>query len=524
MPVPSSAFMLVLFGADLVRVDVPDHPNALATSRLGSTLLGPPTDGTPWREEPIPEPTSTPIHESIGREARSAMNVDAWHHAGIRGAGVSVAVFDIQWFGRELNAALADAPSHDCFGHRSCALPIDTIDPQFAFETGGHGIACAEVIRAIAPDAELHLVRVNGLTALENAVEWAVAEGIDIVSMSMSFFNESFYDGTGSIADAMDVLSAGGTLMVASAGNYARQHHGGVFTDTDLNGLHEFDGGSETLAVHLSEGTPKLSVTWDEYRSCGETDIDAYLYNQDGLLVGRSKREQSPSSEGCFPAETITAAVAEDGWHYLKLYKSRGPVGVEFNVLTRSGYLYRPHARGSVTDPGSHPSVFTVGAVDADGYRFNEVEEFSSQGPTPTGLHKPDIAGPDGLTTTVYGPGRFFGTSASTPSVAAAIALIMSEDPTLTPRAAAEFLSANAVSESPHWTDDPTDVGAGKARLPAINIPTTGCAQRMTLILPPLLLPLARVRRRPQGASIPSMQCDTSAKTPFSLPNSSPPR
>ena len=35
--------------------------------------------------------------------------------------------------------------------------------------------------------------------------------------MSMSFFNESFYDGTGSIADAMDVLSAGGTLMVASA-------------------------------------------------------------------------------------------------------------------------------------------------------------------------------------------------------------------------------------------------------------------------------------------------------------------
>ena len=81
------------------------------------------------------------------------MNVDAWHDVGHRGAGVSIAVFDIQWFGHELNPYLADLPTHDCFGHRSCSLPIDTVNPQFAFETGGHGIACAEVIRAIAPDA-----------------------------------------------------------------------------------------------------------------------------------------------------------------------------------------------------------------------------------------------------------------------------------------------------------------------------------------------------------------------------------
>lgn len=519
-----SASIALLMGADLVRVDVPDHPDALASSRHGSTLLDPPSDGIPWREAPIPEPTSVPIHESIGREARSAMNVDAWHQAGILGQGVSIAVFDIQWFGRELNTALANAPSHDCFAHRSCALPINTIDPQFAFETGGHGVACAEVIRSIAPDAELHLVRVNGLTALENAVDWAVTEGIDIVSMSMSFFNESFYDGTGSIADAMDVLSAGGTLMVASAGNYARQHHRGFFTDSDLNELHEFESGSETLAVHLSEGTPKLSVTWDEYRSCGVTDIDAYLYNQDGALVGRSTREQTMDSDGCFPAETITAAVSEDGWHFLRLHKSRGPTGVEFNVLTRSGYLYRPHARGSVTDPGSHPTVFTVGAVDANGYRFNAVEEFSSQGPTPTGVRKPDIAGPDGLTTTVYGPGRFFGTSASTPSVAAAIALVMSEDPTLTPREAAEVLSANAVSDQPLWSIDPTDVGAGKARLPALESSAAGCAQRLMLVPPLVLLPLARVRRRRWAHADATKQCDGTANTPFSPPKTSPRR
>lgn len=491
-----SGSIALLFGAELIRVDIPDHPDALATSAHGSTLADPPTDGTPWREAPVPEPTAIDPHSSIGSEAVDAMNVDAWHEVGHRGDGVSIAVFDIQWFGRELNPYLADLPSHDCFGHRSCALPIDTVNPQFAFETGGHGIACAEVIRAIAPDANVHLVRVNGLTALENAVEWAVSEGIDIVSMSMSFFNESFYDGTGSISDAMDVLAAGGTLMVASAGNYARQHYSDRFTDTDLNGVHEFENGSEYLAVHLSEGTTKLSVIWDEYHQCGTTDIDAYVYNQNGALVGRSTRTQSSENDGCFPTETVTAVAAEDGWHYLKIHKASGPSGVEFNVLTRSGYLYRAQASGSVTDPGSHPSVFTVGAVDADNYRFNPIEGFSSQGPTPAGVRKPDIAGPDGLTTSTYGPGRFFGTSASTPSVAAAIAVIMSSDPRLSAREASEFLSATAIDNGPHWMQDDTTFGAGKARLPEPTESTSGCGSG-PLLLPILAwMPIIGMRRR----------------------------
>ena len=145
------------------------------------------------------------------------MGVGPWHAAGIDGSGVKIAVFDIQWFGLEQHPTLSSLSNHDCFGHRSCALPIDTLRPQFAFETGKHGIACAEVVQAIAPGAELHLVRVNGLTALENAVAWAVREEMDLVSMSMSFFSESFYDGTGSINSA-DALVDAGILLVNSAG------------------------------------------------------------------------------------------------------------------------------------------------------------------------------------------------------------------------------------------------------------------------------------------------------------------
>jgi hypothetical protein len=490
-----SLMFSILMGADLVRVDIPDHPNAIATSRLGSTLLVPPSDGTPWREAPVPETTEVEHDGWTATEAIDAMNVGPWHDAGVDGSGVKIAIFDIQWFGLELSPSLADLPSHDCFGHRSCRLPINTIDPQFAFETGGHGVACAEVIHAIAPGAELHLVRVNGLTALENAVDWAVREGVDLVSMSMSFFNESFYDGTGAINNAMDELTAGGVLMVSSAGNYARQHYSARFTDTDRDNRHDFDDGREYLPVYLEKGTTKVSLIWDNYNRCGSTDLDAYIYDQDARLVGRSTRSQVSDDDQCFPAETVTARVSETGWHYLLIHRASGRSDVDFNVLTRGGSIYGAQAQGSVTDPGSHPEVFTVGAVDADGYRFNDVEGFSSQGPTPAGVPKPDIAGPDGLTTSVYGPGRFYGTSAATPSVAAALALIMSEDPSRTARDAAVLMKGTALHDRTTWAARDPAEGFGKARLHALNEPPPGCGDGSLLWLTVLWLPFGVFRR-----------------------------
>src|SRR6185436_15173116 len=104
-------------------------------------------------------------------------------------------------------------------------------------------VACAQVIHDIAPGAQLYLVRVNGQTTLENAAAWAVREGIDVVSMSMSFFNNSFHDGTGGINATVDTLTAGGVLLVNSAGNYAEEHWTGDFDDPDGDGDADFEWG-----------------------------------------------------------------------------------------------------------------------------------------------------------------------------------------------------------------------------------------------------------------------------------------
>ena len=485
-----------LLASELVRVDVPDHPQAIASSAVGSTLPSPPNDGTPYRPEPIPETTRTEHDGWTATEAIDVMGVEPWHQAGIDGSGVKVAVFDIQWFGLEQHPTLSSLSNHDCFGHRSCALPIDTLRPQFAFETGKHGIACAEVIQAIAPGADIHLVRVNGLTALENAVAWAVREDIDLVSMSMSFFSESFYDGTGSINQAVDGLVDAGILLVNSAGNYARQHRADTFIDHDADGRHDFEWGSELLPIYLPEGSTKISLSWDEYRRCGATDLDAYMYDDNGDLVSRSTRSQTLDNDNCFPVESFTIEVDDAAWHYLMVHRASGRSVVDFKVMTRRGQVYDATPEGSVTDPGSHPHVFTVGAVLADGYRLNDVETFSSQGPTAAGTDKPDIAGPDGLTTSAYGQKRFYGTSASTPAVVGALALMMSEDPSLSPREAALALQSSAVAMTPAWAEPTTSVGAGKAHLPPLGESHSGCGRGAPLLMVFFWLPLSALRRR----------------------------
>jgi hypothetical protein len=74
--------------------------------------------------------------------------------------------------------------------------------------------------------------------------------------------------------------------------------------------------------------------------------------------------------------------------------------------------------------PGDGRSVFTVGAVDAS---TGQLEFDSSLGPTWDGRIKPDITAPDGVTTATLG--TFFGTSAATPHVSGAAALLKSQDP-----------------------------------------------------------------------------------------------
>jgi hypothetical protein len=467
------------------RVDVPDHPDAITHSATGAVLASPPTDGTPYRRESIAIP------DGWETEGSEITNADLWHADGVTGEGVDVAVFDVGWFAGDTDpAAAGEVITHDCYTSPSCLPEIDIFRPNLADEGGNHGWACAEVVHDVAPGVTLHLVRADSFTMYENAVAWAISAGIDIVSMSLSYYNDSFYDGTGPHDTLIRDLEAADVLMVKSAGNTALQHWVGPFDDTDGDGLLDGDAG-DGLYVDLPGNDATVFVAWDQYGPrCGDTDLDAFLVDLEGRIVLERTNAQEPAvADGpqCAPVERLAGAIPGPGIYEIQVRHTRGSrVGLRVDVQTRVGDLLHPVAAGSTPDPASHPLVAAIGAVRTVRYWDGAPEPFSSVGPTNAGDPKPDLLGPDGLSTAANGPAGFYGTSASAPAFAGLLALAMADDPSLTPRQAFERLQG--------WAHDAGD-GAGRARLPTRS-PTSGGCGGHPLVLAIPLLSLWSPRRR----------------------------
>ena len=355
----------------------------------------------------------------------------------------------------------------------------DTWRPRFAFEEGVHGYACAEVIKDLAPEAELHLVRVNGVTTFENAVNWAIREEIDLISMSMSFYNDSFYDGTGIMAKLADQLAAAGVLLVTSAGNSALQHWQGEFYDRDADG--RLDGPDDNgWWIYLTKGSSRLVyLSWDQYGDCGKTDLDFMAYDSAGNIVGRAENRQERDADRCAPVERLRVHAERDDWYRLEVQHRRGPTeNLRTKIHARAGYLNSPVATGSVADPAVNPPFLLLELFELRATWRTTSRLFSSWGPSSVGVIKPDIAGPDGLSTDAYGGRGFYGTSAATPAVTGALAVLMSKDPTLEPREAARQLQAMAIRSEPLFAQEDTRWGAGKARLPGVSQGEVSCGER----------------------------------------------
>ena len=467
----------------LYRVDTPYLPEAIATSDYGSIVGTPPLYGS-WREVQWAvvdqEAQGQNIVDPI--DLHNALNTKPWHDAHFKGDGVKIAVFDVEWQGAEWeNDELGSVRTHDCFAHPSCEPQLDSSHPRFGFERGVHGIACAEIIRDVAPEVDLHLVRVLGLTSLENAVDWAVREDVDFISMSLSFFNESFYDGTGPINELMNTLREHDIVMVTSAGNYARGHHRTPFTDQNIDGWHDFED-QRGLPIYMGEGKRTVQIVWDDFNQCGWNDINAYLWTRSGDLIAKSIRQQSPYEDSCHPSETIIAEIEQEQWTFLTI-ENEGFGTPNIDVMARGNYVYQTHRDASIVDPGMHPSVLTVGAVRVDDYLQQGLESFSSIGPTDSLIHKPEVVGPNGVDTIAYGSKGFFGTSASTPAVVGALAVYKTAHPTLSNYELTQQLITQSLPDV-EWME-PSYSQHGKVRLPT---PITRTDSTSYCSLSPLLL------------------------------------
>jgi subtilisin family serine protease len=119
---------------------------------------------------------------------------------------------------------------------------------------------------------------------------------------------------------------------------------------------------------------------------------------------------------------------------------------------------------GSIDDPPApYPDVFTVGAVDRD----RKVAQFSSRGPAPGNLPKPDVVAPGVQVVSALpggGYGALDGTSMATPHVAGVVALLWAAQPTLIGdiRRTTEILRSTATPAVPTYLSRTDTCGADR--------------------------------------------------------------
>jgi subtilisin family serine protease len=143
-----------------------------------------------------------------------------WAWGGARGAGVNVAVIDSgidsdhPRVGRVDGAVAVEIDPESPTGTRCDEGPHD--------DRYGHGTACAGIIRAIAPEASLHSVRVLGAnlkgTGLSfiAGLRWALDHGMHVMNLSLSTRSRDHF---AALHELVDEACFRGAMLVCAVNN-----------------------------------------------------------------------------------------------------------------------------------------------------------------------------------------------------------------------------------------------------------------------------------------------------------------
>ena len=376
-------------------------------------------------EQPNPEffgPTS-------GSEV-DITNADDWHAAGLTGAGVKVGVVDFFDVNAYWNVGeMGPAPIANVTA-RCLSEGVDCSGEFFdGIDSGGdeHGPAVVEVVKDMAPDAQIYIGRASTETDYFALVDWFADQGVRVISRSLGSRYDGPGDGRGALDGVADHAVDRGITWINSGGNNAINRYyrspvrligssvafGAAGTDTWLR----FNG-------CIAPGGVRWANDWD-LPPAQRTDYDVFVYHSpigspstNDLLISAL----GDQTGGAPPLEVIqgTACPEPGKAFYMRIEYVTGDITGDVIEILDYGdgmqqYVQAAFSAATPIVDSSNAGVIAVGAVDPPG--TGSLGTYSSQGPTNDGRVKPDVSAVSGFDSATFGT-RFSGTSAAAPVVA----------------------------------------------------------------------------------------------------------
>ena len=401
-------------------------------------------------------PPYAQIQTAVGGEQVGVTLAAAWHEKGFTGKGIKVAVLDGGFKGLAERQASGDLPAN--------VVTQDFCGGQLLGEED-HGTAVAEIVHEMAPDAQLYLACVGTEVDLAAAEAWAKSQGVTVINHSAGWEGPYRDDGGGPVGAVVADARANGILWVNSAGNEAMTHWSGSYTPNGSWHMWNPNGDMGNSFIWPNGMDICGFLKWDEWPS-GISDFDLGLFlSGSNSLLAVSEGDQG-GGQPPFEAMCWRQTRGRDLVVFWAIRGYRVTTSPRLDLVSWSPTLQYAVAAGSIATPASSPAAFAVGALC---WQSRGLEPYSSQGPTIDSRTKPDIVGHDSVSGSTYGgfsscPSAFAGTSASSPEVAGAAALVKQAYPNLNPDQLKAYLMRAARDLGDAGVDNV--YGAGELQLP----------------------------------------------------------
>jgi subtilisin family serine protease len=370
------------------------------------------------------------------RQARlESLGVTRWHHAGFTGRNTTVAILDSGFRGyrTHLSKALPTTVTVKSFRH----------DADLEAKDSSHGILCAEIIHAIAPEAKLLFANwePDQPDTFLAAIKWAKEQGASVISCSIAIPGWGDGRGGGAVNTALAKLLTDDVVMVAPTGNMAQRHWSGTFRGDGK--WHEWEPGRTETILTPTLGSP-LTI-----------DLVAAKGSRYRIRLLDEGREETQVRFQTSPNGISARLIPTQKRYYLRVEHWDGPrEPFRFTVI---GATLQDHTlTNSIVFPAENERVFAIGAVDAKGIRCEysgcggqrRKPDFVAQVPFPSHWRKEP----------------FDGTSAAAPQVAGIVALVRGRYPDWSAKRVYEYLRLSANDLGPHGQD--AETGYGLIQLP----------------------------------------------------------